>query len=119
MVFPASCSWKIKAGMLFAGALELDCPHGCINAALPVGDPEESVLPPTGVPTVFANPVAPRVVIANTANAMAAFQRSGDMVVNATTIALKIRIHTHASNQRAVVREPLFHARRCDYALPR
>ena len=50
---------------------------------------------------------------------MATFQSPGDMVVNTAAVLHKIRIHAQASNQRAVARKPLFHARCCGYCLRR
>lgn len=85
--------------MVPAAPLDFERPHGGVDADLSIGDVEEAVVSPCGVPAVLADPVTPRVIIANATDAMTAFQSAADMVIDAAVVTVEIRIHGEARDQ--------------------
>jgi hypothetical protein len=92
---------------VLAAPLDFERPHGGIDADLSIGDAEEAVVSPRGVPAVLADPVPPGIIIANATDAMTAFQNAADMVIDAAVVAVEIRIYAETGYQGATSREPL------------
>src|ERR1700692_2567099 len=97
-VFPLSFARKLEGGTRFAASLDFKRPHRSVDTDLPVGNVEETLISPCGIPTVFADPEALDVIIANATDAMTALQSAANMVVNATVVTEEIRIHAEAGD---------------------
>jgi hypothetical protein len=104
--------------MVLAAPLNFERPHGGVDTDLSIGDVEEAVVAPCGVPAVLADPVPLGIIIANATDSMTAFQSAADMVIDAAVVTIEIRIDGEAPDQGATSREPLLHRRRARDLLP-
>ena len=76
-------------------------PHLRVDAAIAVGDAEETALSPARAPAVLADPAAIGIVVPDHAHAMAAGKGSGDVPVNPSGVVEEVVVHGEAGGDRS------------------